>query len=114
LTDWLTSLARIKGQVPDDILVLPAHGEPFHGLHARIDHLIGGHERGLERLEKLLAEPKRVIDVFHVLFRRKIDANLLGMASGEALAHLNCLMARGQAVRERDASGVDWYRAVAA
>ena len=114
LTDWLTSLARIKTKVPDDILVLPAHGDPFHGLHARIDHLIGGHERGLERLEKLLAEPKRVIDVFHVLFRRKIDANLLGMASGEALAHLNCLMARGQAVRERDAAGVDWYRAAAA
>ena len=114
LTDWLTSLARIKAQVPDDILVLPAHNEPFHGLHARIDHLIAGHERGLERLRGLLAEPKRVVDVFSVLFRRRIDENVLGLATGESLAHLNCLIARGQAVRERDAEGIDWYRATGA
>ena len=35
LTDWLTSLARIKTKIPDDVLVLPAHNDPFHGLHAR-------------------------------------------------------------------------------
>ncbi|MCW5760162.1 MAG: MBL fold metallo-hydrolase [Phenylobacterium sp.] len=113
LTDWLTSLKRIKGKIPDDVLVLPAHNDPFRGLHARIDHLIGGHERGLTRLHALIAEPKRVVDVFHVLFRRKIDENLLGLATGESLAHLNCLLARGQAVRERDGDGVDWYRAAA-
>jgi glyoxylase-like metal-dependent hydrolase (beta-lactamase superfamily II) len=113
LTDWITSLAAIKARVPDDVLVLPAHNDPFHGLHARIDHLIGGHERGLARLRHLIAEePKRVIDVFPVLFRRKIDSGLLGLATGESLAHLNCLIARGQAVKERDSAGVDWYRAV--
>jgi glyoxylase-like metal-dependent hydrolase (beta-lactamase superfamily II) len=111
LTDWLTSLARIKTQVPDDVLVLPAHNDPFHGLHARIDHLIGGHERGLARLRALLAEPRRAVDVFRALFRRQIDANLLGLATGESLAHLNCLIARGQASRARDADGVDWYQA---
>jgi glyoxylase-like metal-dependent hydrolase (beta-lactamase superfamily II) len=52
LHDWMTSLARIKGQVPDDVLVLPAHNDPFFGLHARIDHLITGHERALARLRK--------------------------------------------------------------
>lgn len=113
LTDWITSLKRIKDKVPDDVLVLPAHNDPFHGLHARIDHLVSGHERGLERLHALLAEPKRVVDVFHVLFRRKIDDYLLGLATGESLAHLNCLIARGQAVRERDQNGIDWYRAAA-
>ena len=113
LTDWLTSLARIKTKAPDDLLVLPAHNDPFYGLHARIDHLIAGHERGLARLETLIAEPKRAVDVFPVLFRRKIDQWVLGMATGESLAHLNCLMARGRAVRETDPSGVDWYRAVA-
>jgi glyoxylase-like metal-dependent hydrolase (beta-lactamase superfamily II) len=112
LTDWLTSLARIRGIIPDDVLVLPAHNEPFHGLHARIDHLIGGHERSLIRLHKLLEEPKRAIDTFHILFRRKIDRWTLGMATGESLAHLNCLLARGQAVRTQDEAGVDWYRAV--
>jgi len=111
LDDWLTSLARIKTIVPDDVLVLPAHNEPFHGLHARIDALIGGHERRLAYLHAEIAEPKRAVDVFHVLFRRKIDGGNIGMATGESIAHLNCLMARGLARRTTDDQGVDWYRA---
>jgi glyoxylase-like metal-dependent hydrolase (beta-lactamase superfamily II) len=114
LTDWLTSLARIKTQIPNDVLVLPAHNDPFHGLHPRLDHLIEGHERGLVRLREMIAQPKRAVDVFRALFRRQIDEeHLLGLATGESLAHLNCLIARGQAVRERDANGVDWYRTTA-
>ena len=112
LTDWLASLARIKARVPEDVLVLPAHNEPFYGLHARIDHLIAGHERGLVRLQEMLCEPKRAVDVFRALFRRQIDNNLLGLATGESLAHLNCLIGRGQAERRRDEDGVDWYRAL--
>ena len=80
--------------------MLPAHGEPFRGLHARLDRLAHGHERGLQRLRRSLAEaPKRAIDVFGALFARPIDStgDLLGMATGESLAHLNCLMARGEA-----------------
>ena len=113
LHEWLTSLARIKARVPDEVLVLPAHNDPFHGLHARIDHLIAGHERGLERLRNLIVEPKRAVDVFRVLFRRPIDENNIGLATGESLAHLNYLVARGEAVRTRDENGVDWYRAAA-
>jgi glyoxylase-like metal-dependent hydrolase (beta-lactamase superfamily II) len=114
LTEWLQSLARIKTLVPDDVLVLPAHNDPFIGLHARIDHLIRGHERGLSRLETLLAEPKRSVDAFGALFARSIGPDLLGMATGEALAHLNCLIGRGLATAEPDDAGVLWYRAGAA
>ena len=110
LHDWLTSLARIKTLIPDDVLVLPAHNDPFHGLHARLDHLILGHERGLNLLTRRLAEPKRAVDVFGALFKRAITPPLLGMATGEALAHLNCLIHRGIVVREADRQGVDWYR----
>jgi len=35
---------------------------------------------------------------------------MLIMATGESVAHLNCLMARRLAVREYDASGIAWYR----
>jgi glyoxylase-like metal-dependent hydrolase (beta-lactamase superfamily II) len=111
LNDWLTSLARIRARVPDDVLVLPAHNDPFRGLHHRLDHLIAGHERSLQRLTELLDAPRRVIDVFSVLFKRTISIELLGMATGEALAHLNCLISRGIIRRERDADGVDWYMA---
>ena len=111
LTDWMTSCAKVKREVPDDVLVLPAHNDPFHGLHARLDHLIAGHERSLGRLEKSLAEPKRAIDVFGALFARPIGPDLVGMATGESLAHINCLIERGKAVANTDADGVIWYRA---
>jgi len=114
LGDWLTSLARIRREVPDDVLVLPAHNEPFRGLHARLDDLIRGHEVGLERLRRSLRDRRcRAIDVFGALFARRIDndKHLLGMATGESLAHLNYLVARGEAVVETDEQGVNWYRA---
>ena len=105
----MTSLARIKTIVPDEVLVLPAHNDPFLGLHARLDHLIRGHERGMERLMRSLAEPKRSVDIFGALFARSIGPELLGMATGEALAHLNCLRVRGRVRAAPDAAGVVWY-----
>lgn len=111
LSDWLTSLATIRSSVPDDVCVLPAHNEPFYGLHARINQLIDGHERSLSRLLGALAEPKRVIDVFSLLFRRPISEGTLQMATGEALAHLNCLIQRGSVTTHLDRDAVTWYRA---
>lgn len=112
LTDWLTSCAKLKGAVPEDVLVLPAHNEPFLGAHKRLQALIDGHEVALNRLKQRLSEPKRVIDIFPAIFGRKIDDEIIGMATGEALAHLNCLIGRGQAARETGPDGVDLYRAV--
>ncbi len=111
MNDWLTSLAKVKAAIPEGVLVLPAHNDPFHGAHIRIDHLIRGHERSLIRLQRALAEPKRAIDVFGALFARPIGPDLMGMATGESLAHLNCLLHRGLATRDTDKDGVVWYRA---
>lgn len=110
LREWLESLAAIKGRVPDEVLVLPSHNEPFRGLHARLAALIDGHERRLVRVLGELAQPKRAIDVFGALFRRPVGLEMLGMATGESIAHLNCLFGRGVALREPDAAGVLWYR----
>jgi glyoxylase-like metal-dependent hydrolase (beta-lactamase superfamily II) len=110
LGDWLGSLSKISTRVPDDVLVLPAHNSPFRGLHARIGTLIESHRRALIRLEEVLEEPRRPIDVFAALFFRPITAELLGMATGEAIAHLNHLSRTGRAVREADEHGVWWWR----
>jgi glyoxylase-like metal-dependent hydrolase (beta-lactamase superfamily II) len=111
LTDWLTTLKAIRARVPDDVLVLPSHGKPFRGLHARIDALVEGHETGLEKLRALLATPKRAIDVFPALFKREIHRGLLGLATGESLAHLACLRTRRLATEECDSAGIRWWRA---
>ena len=113
LGDWFDSLAHFERTVPDDVLVLPSHNEPFRGLHARLDYLARSQRQALDRLRRALAEPKRAIDVFGELFGRPIgtEPSLLGMATGESIAHLNYLLQRGEAVKQADADGVAWYRA---
>lgn len=109
LGDWLVSLERMKAVLPEQALVLPSHGEPFRGVHTRLDALIRGHRTALTRLERTLKTPSRVVDVFSALFARPVDDGVLGMATGEAVAHLNYLLRQGRAERIRDAEGVDWW-----
>jgi len=66
LEEWLESLAAIRRRVPDEVLVLPSHNEPFRGLHARLAALIDGHEQRLVQMHGELAAPKRAVDVFGV------------------------------------------------
>jgi glyoxylase-like metal-dependent hydrolase (beta-lactamase superfamily II) len=113
LSDWLNSCKKLLAVVPNDVLVLPSHNEPFHGLHERLQNLIDGHERALQRvLHRLRQEPKRAVDLFTALFGRKIGPDLLGMATGEAIAHVNCLIGRGLARRAPGEGGVIRYESV--
>jgi glyoxylase-like metal-dependent hydrolase (beta-lactamase superfamily II) len=113
MAEWLASLDKLEHEVPDDVLVLPAHNDCFRGLHARLAHLREGQHKALDRLRKRLQEPRRAVDVFVALFGRAIDESnvpLLGMATGESLACLNYLVARGEVRCEPDADGIAWYR----
>ena len=112
LGDWLSSIERLRSRIGPDVLVLPAHNEPFKGLHKRLDQLERNHVDSLDRLEEALAERARAIDVFPALFARPIrgeDAQLVSMATGESLAHLNRLLRAGRARFDLDGSGVGWY-----
>jgi len=112
LEDWIRSCHKLRDAVPKDTLVLPAHGIPFRGADIRLNRLIDQHESGLERLHKFCFEPKRSTEVYSMLFRRKInDGNRL-MAVGESIAHLNCLVKRGQMVRTMNADGHYIYRSI--
>jgi glyoxylase-like metal-dependent hydrolase (beta-lactamase superfamily II) len=112
MAEWMASLDKIEREVPDDVLVLPAHNDCFRGLHARIEKLRLGQHEAFDRLRAELKEPRRAVDVFTALFRRPIGESnvpLLGMATGESLACLKYLVARGEVRSELDADGVDWY-----
>lgn len=109
LGEWFASIAKLR-QLPHDLLVLPGHGDPFTGLHNRLDAMDREHRDRLDELEIFLATPRRAVDCFGRLFRRAIGPDMLGMATGEALAHLRRLEVEGRALKEiRD--GVWWYRA---
>ncbi|MEZ5998193.1 MAG: MBL fold metallo-hydrolase [Hyphomonas sp.] len=110
LLDWMESCEKLLARVPEDVLVLPAHNEPFRGAHKRLRHLIDGHEVALTRLKQRLSEgPKQVPDTFTAIFGRKIDLDEQGMATGEAIAHLNCLIYRGEVEARPGPDGVTLY-----
>ncbi|MEZ5499785.1 MAG: MBL fold metallo-hydrolase [Steroidobacteraceae bacterium] len=111
LSDWLRSCNRLAELIPADTLVLPAHNEPFVGVHARLEALVEGHERTMLRLlRRLSREECRAVDLFGAMFARSIGRELLHMATGETLAHLNCLMRRGAITRRPDSAGVYLYK----
>ncbi len=110
LRDWIDSLTRLKKKLPQDVLVLPAHGKPFHGAHERLDALIDEHVQALDKLLDHCNQPRRALDTFSALFRSKITDNSLIMATGEAIAHLNYLIEKGEVSVEADDDGVNWYR----
>jgi glyoxylase-like metal-dependent hydrolase (beta-lactamase superfamily II) len=112
LRDWLDSCQKLRATVTNDVLVLPAHNEPFLGLHPRLDYLLEDHRGALTRvLARIQERPQRAIELFDVLFARPINTTeLLGMATGEAIAHANCLIGRGQVTSVRDAAGFICYQ----
>ena len=79
---WLESLAAIRDAIPEDVLVLPAHGKPFRGAHARINSIIAEHEERLDVLREFCKEPCRAIDTFEVLYKRRVPGSHTMMATG--------------------------------
>jgi len=107
---WLNSCRALQETIPNDLLVLPAHQDPFHGLHRRLVDLVDFHETGIEKLLALCNEPKRAVDVFPALFKSEINDYMFFPATGESIAHIHYAMDQGLLVEERDAEGVAWFR----
>jgi glyoxylase-like metal-dependent hydrolase (beta-lactamase superfamily II) len=105
---FLESLERYL-ELPADVLVLPSHGKPFRGAHARVAQLRQHHESRLAELLQVLDEPRSANDLLLVLFRRALDAHQTFFAMGEAIAHLHYLFYAGKARRTLGADGVMRY-----
>lgn len=110
LKDWFDSIDKLEAALPEDVLVLPAHGKPFRGAHIRLEQLRKEHTEGLEKLLESANTPRRAVDVFGFLFNSTItDSNRI-MATGEALSHLTYLCNTGDLRAENDDNGVTYYR----
>ncbi len=110
LADFFASIDRLERELDEDVLVLPAHGKPFRGAHARLETLRSEH---IQRLEILLDNgggPRRVVDVFPDLFGRAINDGNRIMATGEALAHLHYLVENGDMTAATDDDHVTWFQ----
>jgi len=86
---FLQSLDRLTA-LPADTLVLPSHGRPFRGLHARVAELQAHHAaRCADLVAACRSAPRSAGELLTVLFGRPIDDPHQTMfAMGEAIAHL--------------------------
>ena len=88
---FLASIERLRF-LPNDTLVLPSHGLPFRGLHARVDQLQAHHAARCDELLAATDAPRSAAELMPVLFPRDIsDPHQAMFAMGEAVAHLNYL-----------------------
>lgn len=103
MKDYLDSLSRLEA-LPADTLVLPSHGLPFRGLHARIAQKREHHRARLEDVASVAGGKTNAFLVAQEIFPRVLYANPR-QAFGEALAHLNMLASTGRLAREVDGDG---------
>jgi glyoxylase-like metal-dependent hydrolase (beta-lactamase superfamily II) len=90
----------------EETLILPSHGKPFRGLHARIAQLNAHHAQRLEEVFAACTIPWSAADIVPLMFTRALDPHQLTFALGEALAHLHCLWMKGRLKRSIDKDGV--------
>ncbi len=110
LSDWLKSCKRFINDLPEDVLVLPAHGIPFIGAHARLAKLINHHAKSLDRLLEFCQRPRKANECFSIMFKRKIDESNMLMAVGETIAHLNYLLNKNLISRNLNENGQYIYQ----
>jgi glyoxylase-like metal-dependent hydrolase (beta-lactamase superfamily II) len=112
LGDFMASLTKVRA-LPD-LRLLPAHGPVAPSSHTRVDELLAFHERRLDLSLAALADgPASGFAVAHQLGWTRhekaygeLDLFSQGMAAMETKAHLELLVARGDATREETPDGV--------
>jgi glyoxylase-like metal-dependent hydrolase (beta-lactamase superfamily II) len=117
LGDFLDSL-RLVRQMPD-MTLLPAHGPVSPSVHKRVDELLDHHDHRLRLMAAELVDgPRTAYEValatrWTSRDRKLTDLDLMNqtLAVGETEAHLDLLVARGQASTYLD-GGVRLYRLV--
>ncbi len=110
---FLRSVEAMRA-LPADTLVLPSHGKPFRGLHARIEQLQAHHaDRLADVLQACAGKPHSAAELLPVLFKRALDLHQTTFAMGESIAHVHALAGQGRLRAVDGADGVRRWRAVA-
>lgn len=99
--NFLQSLKKFL-PLPADTLILPSHGKPFRGLHARIVQLTTHHAERLAEVLAVCDTAKSAADIVPIMFTRALDMHQMTFAMGEALAHLHRLWYEGKLLRMVD------------
>ncbi|WP_376707720.1 hypothetical protein [Nocardioides alcanivorans] len=113
LGQFMASLAKVR-TLPD-LRVLPAHGPVAPSAYARVDELLEHHEERLVQCLKSLVSRGSATSLEvatdlgwtrHERSLSELDVFSQGMAAMETKAHLEVLVARGQATADDQPDGV--------
>jgi glyoxylase-like metal-dependent hydrolase (beta-lactamase superfamily II) len=78
---FLESIRRYR-ELPEDILVLPSHGLPFRGAHARVAQLEGTTPSAGRASAACAESPRAAAEVLELLFKRKLDTSQIFFRHG--------------------------------
>ncbi|MEC9347556.1 MAG: MBL fold metallo-hydrolase [Pseudomonadota bacterium] len=108
---YLDTLDRFR-LLPDDVLVLPAHGDPFRGIYPRINYLQDHHRARLKSLWNAAPEWSSIRDLLPSMFHRELRPEDMGLAFSEAISHIHMLIGQGRMERKDGEDGIHRYRSV--
>lgn len=111
VSDYLTSLERFQ-HLPNDTLVLPSHGDIFHGLGFRIDDLYAHRQKKLTRVYSACHTPGSLRDLIPRIHKAELTGVSYGMAMTDCLANINYLLNKGLLTRELNPQGIYIYKTV--
>ncbi|CAN5231551.1 MBL fold metallo-hydrolase [soil metagenome] len=114
LGSYLSSLKSLSETLPDDVLVLPGHGVPFHGIKIRIKQLTDHHEERCQMIAAACKDtPQTSAELVPVVFHKhKLDAHQTGFAAGELIAHVNHMLNQNRLTIVEQPDGVLRFKAV--
>lgn len=93
-----------------DTLILPSHRKPFTNVHHRLCGPAAHHGARLNLILATAGAETSAGELIDVLFTPALDGHQLDFAVGEAIAHLNHLVALGYVTMVKDESCVHYRR----
>jgi glyoxylase-like metal-dependent hydrolase (beta-lactamase superfamily II) len=92
---FLKTCKTFLGVLHPDTLVLPSHRKPFRNVHHRLRQLAEHHAIRLNLILENAGGETSAGALIDVLFTPGLDGHQIGFAMGEAIGHLNHLVALG-------------------
>lgn len=86
---------QIISLLPEATWVLPSHGEPFHGVHARAAAVLKGYRKRLDRIRDFVSAPTNAYECLSLIPSREMSFRSMRIPVAEAFASLRHLELRG-------------------
>ncbi|MCB9504465.1 MAG: MBL fold metallo-hydrolase [Deferribacteres bacterium] len=108
LQDYLDSLQNFE-HISAETTMLPAHGYPTKDLPFRLKQLAHHHDGRLEKIYNSCKNPQTASEVASTMLGTEVGLQQVFFAIGEAVAHLNYLVEKGELVRSEEKNNIWRY-----